>query len=55
MDLKVALNESFMALNLFLNNKFLEALDILRPWYVDTMQEHDLDNYSILHPNWVIV
>lgn len=33
MDLKVALNESFTALNLFLNNKFLEALDLLRPWY----------------------
>ncbi|XP_041955979.1 tetratricopeptide repeat protein 39B-like isoform X2 [Alosa sapidissima] len=54
MDLEVALNESFLALNLFLNNKFLEALDILRPWYVDTIQvEHDSYTYSILQPNSV--
>ncbi|XP_012687139.2 tetratricopeptide repeat protein 39B-like isoform X2 [Clupea harengus] len=47
MDLKVALNESFMALNLFLNNKFLEALDILRPWRNDSMY-HAMGYSSIL-------
>lgn len=51
MDLKVALNESFMALNLFLNNKFLEALDLLRPWYVNTIKiEYLLDACLILIP-----
>lgn len=32
MDLKCALEECSMALNLFLNNKFSEALELLRPW-----------------------
>ncbi|KAI4903746.1 hypothetical protein NFI96_023328 [Prochilodus magdalenae] len=32
MDLKTALNECSVALSLFLNNKFSEALAVLRPW-----------------------
>uniref|UniRef100_A0A8B9HYK7 Tetratricopeptide repeat protein 39B n=1 Tax=Astyanax mexicanus TaxID=7994 RepID=A0A8B9HYK7_ASTMX len=32
MDLKTALNECSVALSLFLNNRFSEALDVLRPW-----------------------
>ncbi|XP_062386667.1 tetratricopeptide repeat protein 39B-like [Sardina pilchardus] len=47
MDLEVALSESFTALNLFLNNKFLEALDILRPWRNDSMY-HAMGYSSIL-------
>ncbi|XP_069482154.1 tetratricopeptide repeat protein 39B isoform X2 [Ambystoma mexicanum] len=37
MDLKSALEECTMALNLFLNNKFSEALALLRPWAKDSM------------------
>uniref|UniRef100_H3AL96 Tetratricopeptide repeat protein 39B n=1 Tax=Latimeria chalumnae TaxID=7897 RepID=H3AL96_LATCH len=37
MDLKVALEESAVALNLFFNNKFSEALEILRPWSKESM------------------
>lgn len=33
MDLRCALEECTLALNLFLNNKFSEALELLRPWY----------------------
>ncbi|XP_051875193.1 tetratricopeptide repeat protein 39B isoform X1 [Pristis pectinata] len=47
MDLKSALDECNIALNLFLNNKFSEALDLLRPWSKDSMY-HAL-GYSTMH------
>ncbi|KAF1452653.1 Tetratricopeptide repeat protein 39B, partial [Spheniscus demersus] len=47
MDLKSALEECSMALNLFLNNKFSEALDLLRPWSKDSMY-HALGYSTIL-------
>lgn len=47
MDLKCALEECSMALNLFLNNKFSEALELLRPWSKDSMY-HALGYGSIL-------
>ncbi|XP_029461679.1 tetratricopeptide repeat protein 39B isoform X2 [Rhinatrema bivittatum] len=47
MDLKCALEECTMALNLFLNNKFSEALDLLRPWAKDSMY-HALGYSTIL-------
>ncbi|KAM4808881.1 tetratricopeptide repeat protein 39B isoform 2-T2 [Rhinophrynus dorsalis] len=47
MDLRYALEECTMALNLFLNNKFSEALDILRPWAKDSMY-HALGYSTIL-------
>lgn len=34
MDLETALQDSAKALDLFLNNRFSDALDLLRPWYV---------------------
>ncbi|KAM5194660.1 tetratricopeptide repeat protein 39B [Mantella aurantiaca] len=37
MDLRCALEECTLALNLFLNNKFSEALELLRPWAKDSM------------------
>ncbi|XP_013929713.1 PREDICTED: tetratricopeptide repeat protein 39B [Thamnophis sirtalis] len=37
MDLKCALEECSVAINLFLNNKFSEALELLRPWSKDSM------------------
>uniref|UniRef100_A0A673ZUS1 Tetratricopeptide repeat protein 39B n=1 Tax=Salmo trutta TaxID=8032 RepID=A0A673ZUS1_SALTR len=33
MDLETALQDSAKALDLFLNNRFSDALDLLRPWY----------------------
>lgn len=33
MDLRTSIEECSMALNLVLNNKFSEALDLLKPWY----------------------
>ncbi|XP_062985313.1 tetratricopeptide repeat protein 39B isoform X2 [Elgaria multicarinata webbii] len=47
MDLACALEESSMALNLFLNNKFSEALELLRPWSKGSMY-HALGYSSIL-------
>ncbi|XP_060093247.1 tetratricopeptide repeat protein 39B isoform X2 [Heteronotia binoei] len=47
MDLKCALEECTMALNLFLNNKFSEALELLRPWSKDSMY-HALGYSTIL-------
>ncbi|XP_041041819.1 tetratricopeptide repeat protein 39B isoform X6 [Carcharodon carcharias] len=47
MDLKSALEECNIALSLFLNNKFSEALDLLRPWSKDSMY-HAL-GYSTMH------
>ncbi|KAH1168721.1 hypothetical protein KIL84_013311, partial [Mauremys mutica] len=47
MDLKCALEECSMALNLFLNNKFSEALELLRPWSKDSMY-HALGYSTIL-------
>ncbi|NXJ07257.1 TT39B protein, partial [Odontophorus gujanensis] len=47
MDLKSALEECSMALNLFLNNKFSEALELLRPWSKDSMY-HALGYSTIL-------
>uniref|UniRef100_A0A8C5WNB7 Tetratricopeptide repeat protein 39B n=1 Tax=Laticauda laticaudata TaxID=8630 RepID=A0A8C5WNB7_LATLA len=47
MDLKCALEECSMALNLFLNNKFSEALELLRPWSKDSMY-HALGYSAIL-------
>ncbi|XP_038625330.1 tetratricopeptide repeat protein 39B isoform X1 [Tachyglossus aculeatus] len=47
MDLKCALEECTMALNLFLNNKFSEALDLLRPWSKESMY-HALGYSTIL-------
>uniref|UniRef100_A0A8C7HWC0 Tetratricopeptide repeat protein 39B n=1 Tax=Oncorhynchus kisutch TaxID=8019 RepID=A0A8C7HWC0_ONCKI len=37
MDLETALQDSAKALDLFLNNRFSDALDLLRPWYVPSM------------------
>ncbi|XP_069818081.1 tetratricopeptide repeat protein 39B [Dendropsophus ebraccatus] len=47
MDLQSALEESTLALNLFLNNKFSEALELLRPWAKDSMY-HALGYSTIL-------
>uniref|UniRef100_W5N1Q8 Tetratricopeptide repeat protein 39B n=1 Tax=Lepisosteus oculatus TaxID=7918 RepID=W5N1Q8_LEPOC len=47
MDLKMALEECSIALNLFLNNKFSEALDRLRPWAKESMY-HALGYSTIL-------
>ncbi|KAL7889636.1 hypothetical protein AOLI_G00018940 [Acnodon oligacanthus] len=47
MDLKSALNECSVALCLFLNNKFSEALDILRPWREESVY-HAMGYSSIL-------
>lgn len=33
MDLETAIQETQCALNLVLNNKFSQALDLLKPWY----------------------
>ncbi|XP_021563630.1 tetratricopeptide repeat protein 39B isoform X3 [Carlito syrichta] len=37
MDLKSGLEECAVALNLFLNNKFTDALELLRPWAKESM------------------
>uniref|UniRef100_A0A8D3B4A6 Tetratricopeptide repeat protein 39B n=1 Tax=Scophthalmus maximus TaxID=52904 RepID=A0A8D3B4A6_SCOMX len=37
MDLQTAIQETQCALNLVLNNKFSEALDLLKPWWRDSM------------------
>uniref|UniRef100_A0A8C0J874 Tetratricopeptide repeat protein 39B n=1 Tax=Chelonoidis abingdonii TaxID=106734 RepID=A0A8C0J874_CHEAB len=47
MDLKCALEECSMALNLFLSNKFSEALELLRPWSKNSMY-HALGYSTIL-------
>uniref|UniRef100_A0A7N6A784 Tetratricopeptide repeat protein 39B n=1 Tax=Anabas testudineus TaxID=64144 RepID=A0A7N6A784_ANATE len=47
MDLQTAIQETQCALNLVLNNKFSEALDLLRPWWRDSMY-HALGYSSIL-------
>uniref|UniRef100_A0A9J8AGE0 Tetratricopeptide repeat protein 39B n=1 Tax=Cyprinus carpio carpio TaxID=630221 RepID=A0A9J8AGE0_CYPCA len=47
MDLRTSIEECSMALNLVLNNKFSEALDLLRPWCKDSMY-HALGYSSIL-------
>uniref|UniRef100_A0A672FPN6 Tetratricopeptide repeat protein 39B n=1 Tax=Salarias fasciatus TaxID=181472 RepID=A0A672FPN6_SALFA len=47
MDLHTAIQETQCALNLVLNNKFSEALDLLRPWWKDSMY-HALGYSSIL-------
>ncbi|KAI2649369.1 Tetratricopeptide repeat protein 39B [Labeo rohita] len=47
MDLRTSIEECTMALNLVLNNKFSEALDLLRPWSKDSMY-HALGYSSIL-------
>ncbi|KAM4706396.1 tetratricopeptide repeat protein 39B isoform 2-T2 [Discoglossus pictus] len=47
MDLRHSLEECTMALNLFLNNKFSEALEMLRPWAKDSMY-HALGYSTIL-------
>ncbi|XP_066534833.1 tetratricopeptide repeat protein 39B-like isoform X2 [Hoplias malabaricus] len=47
MDLKTALNECSVALSLFLNNRFSEALDVLRPW-TDESVYHALGYSSML-------
>lgn len=47
MDLRTSIEECSMALNLVLNNKFSEALDLLRPWSKDSMY-HALGYSSIL-------
>ncbi|KAL4618182.1 tetratricopeptide repeat protein 39B-like [Arapaima gigas] len=47
MDLKTSLDECSMALNLVLNNRFSEALDLLKPWAKDSMY-HALGYSSIL-------
>ncbi|XP_066460379.1 tetratricopeptide repeat protein 39B [Eleutherodactylus coqui] len=47
MDLRCALEECTLALNLFLNNKFSEALELLRPWAKDSMY-HALGYSTIL-------
>ncbi|XP_033029237.1 tetratricopeptide repeat protein 39B isoform X2 [Lacerta agilis] len=47
MDLKCSLEECTMALNLFLNNKFSEALELLRPWSKGSMY-HALGYSTIL-------
>lgn len=47
MDLQTSVQETQCALNLVLNNKFSEALDLLRPWSRDSMY-HALGYSSIL-------
>ncbi|XP_061664691.1 uncharacterized protein LOC133494677 isoform X2 [Syngnathoides biaculeatus] len=47
MDLRSAIQETQCALNLVLNNKFSEALDLLKPWWRDSMY-HALGYSSIL-------
>ncbi|KAM9329016.1 tetratricopeptide repeat protein 39B [Gastrophryne carolinensis] len=47
MDLRCALEECTLALNLFLNNKFSEALELLRPWAKESMY-HALGYSTIL-------
>ncbi|KAL2079372.1 hypothetical protein ACEWY4_025116 [Coilia grayii] len=47
MDLQTSIEECGMALNLVLNNKFSEALDLLKPWAKDSMY-HALGYSSIL-------
>ncbi|XP_030630393.1 tetratricopeptide repeat protein 39B [Chanos chanos] len=47
MDLRTSIEECSMALNLVLNNRFSEALDLLRPWSKDSMY-HALGYSSIL-------
>ncbi|XP_039219606.1 tetratricopeptide repeat protein 39B isoform X1 [Crotalus tigris] len=47
MDIKCALEECSMAINLFLNNKFSESLELLRPWSKDSMY-HALGFSTIL-------
>ncbi|XP_031440475.1 tetratricopeptide repeat protein 39B isoform X2 [Clupea harengus] len=47
MDLQTSIEECGMALNLVLNNKFSEALDLLKPWSKDSMY-HALGYSSIL-------
>uniref|UniRef100_A0A7N8YJS0 Tetratricopeptide repeat protein 39B n=1 Tax=Mastacembelus armatus TaxID=205130 RepID=A0A7N8YJS0_9TELE len=47
MDLQTAIQETQCALNLVLNNRFSEALDLLRPWWRDSMY-HALGYSSIL-------
>uniref|UniRef100_A0A3B1K8Z9 Tetratricopeptide repeat domain 39B n=1 Tax=Astyanax mexicanus TaxID=7994 RepID=A0A3B1K8Z9_ASTMX len=47
MDLQTSIEECSMALNLVLNNKFSEALDLLKPWSKDSMY-HALGYSSIL-------
>uniref|UniRef100_A0A3Q1F724 Tetratricopeptide repeat protein 39B-like n=1 Tax=Acanthochromis polyacanthus TaxID=80966 RepID=A0A3Q1F724_9TELE len=37
MDLQTSIQEAQCALNLVLNNKFSEALDLLKPWRTDSM------------------
>uniref|UniRef100_A0A6Q2YJ33 Tetratricopeptide repeat protein 39B n=1 Tax=Esox lucius TaxID=8010 RepID=A0A6Q2YJ33_ESOLU len=47
MDLKTSIEECSMALNLVLNNKFSEALELLKPWWKNSMY-HALGYSSIL-------
>ncbi|XP_051921348.1 tetratricopeptide repeat protein 39B [Hippocampus zosterae] len=47
MDLQAAIRETQCALNLVLNNKFSEALELLKPWWRDSMY-HALGYSSIL-------
>ncbi|XP_028298241.1 tetratricopeptide repeat protein 39B isoform X2 [Gouania willdenowi] len=47
MDLHTSIQETQCALNLVLNNKFSEALELLRPWWKDSMY-HSLGYSSIL-------
>uniref|UniRef100_A0A1A8JUB8 Tetratricopeptide repeat protein 39B n=2 Tax=Nothobranchius TaxID=28779 RepID=A0A1A8JUB8_NOTKU len=47
MDLQTAIQETQCALNLVLNNKFSQALDLLKPWWKDSMY-HALGYSSIL-------
>ncbi|KAJ0006131.1 hypothetical protein NQD34_013404 [Periophthalmus magnuspinnatus] len=47
MDLHTSIQETQCALNLVLNNKFSEALDLLKPWWKDSMY-HALGYSSIL-------
>ncbi|KAA0706484.1 Tetratricopeptide repeat protein 39B [Triplophysa tibetana] len=47
MDLRSSIDECAMALNLFLNNKFSEALDLLKPWSKSSMY-HAMGYSSIL-------
>ncbi|XP_072512182.1 tetratricopeptide repeat protein 39B isoform X3 [Notamacropus eugenii] len=47
MDLRCSLEECTMALNLFLNNRFSEALELLRPWSKESMY-HALGYSTIL-------
>uniref|UniRef100_A0AAZ3P258 Tetratricopeptide repeat protein 39B n=1 Tax=Oncorhynchus tshawytscha TaxID=74940 RepID=A0AAZ3P258_ONCTS len=46
-SLSTSIEECSMALNLVLNNKFSEALDLLKPWWKDSMY-HALGYSSIL-------